>query len=390
MGLHEFIADASISVFGALGALVVLQNLPRIIASEAVASRFRFCLWVLVALLPARVGHWGELGWLFSVVTNAGAALLPLAALLIAEGLLRRHAPRWLKWYCAGGALIFAAMACMTFGALGFWQVFGLLLFQVSGLAAVTAFVLFRDRASLAPAENLAIGRIALSLLLILPFLVSDFMRTPTYDIPVRLGGVAVLALCWLSISFQRPGLGKLDILGGFTAVILVSAALTSLLALAIDLDARGAAQICAVLVAALLLLATWQASVALYIEDGQLVALRAMSSASDTGPEAGFAFLRQAAGAPDAVIVEEEKLGDLDAAALRAAFEHAPVHKIDETTEDVAWLLASYNATHAVMLTETPVRIAVMNTPELSTADAEGASLKAVARMAAMMSRKT
>lgn len=391
MDEHAFIADASISIFGALGAITVLLNLRHITRTDAVARHFRFCLWLLIILMFARVGHWGQLGWPLSVVTNGAAAFIPLAALLISEVLLRRHSPSVLKWFCGGGAVIFMFASLLTMGTLGFWHILGLLVFQLAGLGGVAAFVWTCDRSSLSMAENQAVGRIAMSFFLILPFVVSDFLRTPHFDIPVRMGGVAVLALCWLAISFQRPGLRKTDILRGFSAILVISIVLTALLASATEIDWRASIQITAVLVAALLLLATWQASVALHIEDGHVMIMRAMAETTVTGSDAGFSLLRHATGSPDAVLVEEAELADFDIQKLSQAFGSSNFrHKEDSTNpDDISWLLSSYVATHAIRLTDEPLTLVLLNNPAFAAVDSDEAGLQAAVRMARLISAK-
>ena len=392
MGDHAFLADASISVFGALGAVVVLRNLEHITPTETMARPVRFCLWVLIILMVARVGHWGQIGWVFSLVTQAAAAFIPLSGLLIAEILLRRHAPPLLKWFCGLGAVVFLIFAVLTLGRLGFWQVFGLLSFQVIGLAGIALFIVTRDRASLALAENQAIGRISLAFVFILPFVVSDFLRTPNVDIPVRLGGLAVLALCWLLINFQRSGLRRMDIFRGFSTVFGIGVVLTILMALAVPLDWRSGTQIASVLLAAFMLLTTWQASVALHIEDGRMMAMRAMTETTMTGPKAGLNLLRRATGSPDAVMVEEVELGDFDIEVLVQAFERSNIRHIGEgaTSEDIRWLLASYSATHAVRLTDAPLSLVLLNHPALAASDSDSTLLAAVVRMARMISKES
>lgn len=389
---HAFLADASISVFGALGAVIVLRNLDHITPTEAVARPVRFCLWVLITLLAARVGHWGELGWVYSLVTQGAAAFIPLAGLLIAEVLLRRHAPTALKLFCGFGAVVFLMLAILSLGLLGFWSVFGLLAFQVIGLSGVALFILTRDTESLGLAENQAIGRISLAFVFILPFVITDFLRTPNLDIPVRLGGIAVLALCWLLINFQRSGLRAMDVVRGFIAVFGIGVILTGLMALSVPLDWRSGMQFTAVLLAALMLLATWQASVALHLEDGPLVALRAMADSAGSGPEAGLTLLRSATGSPDAVLVQEPELVDFDAELLNQAFEHSNICHIGGGTgsEDISWLLAAYSATHAVRLTDKPLSLVLLNNPALAVSDEYSTGLAAVVRMARMISEKS
>ena len=158
----EFIADASVSVFGAFGAMIVLRNLAHIVQSGPVQRGFRFCLWILILLMVVRIGHWGNFGWLVTSATFATASLIPLAGLLLAEVLLRRHAPAALKTLCASGGVVFGLLAFVSISTFEVWYTFGLMLFQLVGLVGVAWFTLARDRASLSLAENNLISQIAL------------------------------------------------------------------------------------------------------------------------------------------------------------------------------------------------------------------------------------
>lgn len=388
LGSPEFVADAAVSICGAIGAFIVLRGLDNIVQTKSVQQCFRFCLVILIVLMCARVGHWGGLGWLFSATTYAMAALIPLAALLLAEVLLRRHAPAWLKKFCGGGAVLFVALALVSFEATAFWHMLGLVVLQLVGLSGVAWFTYRRNHDSLSLAENQSISRMALSFLFILPFMLSDFMRTPVFDLPVRLGGIAVLALCWLSIGFRRSGLKSAEILWGFGGVVASSLMLTLLLATVATLSVRAGVQITAVLVAAIMLLAIWQASISLHIEDGTIVAMREMARPTRSGPEAGLDLLRRAAGAPEAVLLEEGDLTDFDVSALRAEFASRSYRQeTDEANSEVInWLFSRFGATHAVALTQEPLTLAILNNPAIAGADASHSGFGAVARMATLI----
>ena len=125
-----FLADAWVSLCAALGAATVLLRLQDLVQRPEIVRRFEFCLWVLVVLMLARIGHWGDWGWLFSVTTSLCAALIPLAALVLSEGLMRRHAPPVLKQFCAWGAVTFGMLGLFQFGSIEFVRLAGLLLFQ--------------------------------------------------------------------------------------------------------------------------------------------------------------------------------------------------------------------------------------------------------------------
>ncbi len=380
----NFLADSWVSLCAALGAATVLLRLQDLVQRSEIARRFQFCLWILVVLMLARIGHWGQWSWFFSAATSFCAALIPLAALVLSEGLLRRHAPPILKQLCAWGAVMLGLLGLFQFSSIEFARLAGLLLFQLFGLGGVALFVLRRDRNSLSSAENRTINWISLSFLLILPFLATDFTRGTMLDLPVRLGGVAVLGLCWLSIAMNRSGLRAWDTLRGFGIVIVMTTLLSIIVSGIVPMDIRSGVQVMAIILSALMLLAIWQAAIALRIEDRQLIALREIADADGQGPQASLALLRRAAGSPDAILVEEADLADMNLNDLRANFTTTPVQQLGATDdEQVNWLFSRFDATHAVFLSGTPLRVVMLNSPDIVDQDSTGVALRAVQRMA-------
>ena len=132
------------------------------------------------------------------------------------------------------------------------------------------------------------------------------------------------------------------------------------------------------------MLLAIWQAAIALRIEDRQQVALREIADAKGQGPQASVALLRRAAGAPDAILVDEAELADMNLKDLRASFSASPVFQLGATDdEQVNWLFSRFDATHAVFLSDTPLRVVMLNGPDIAALDSTSAALRAVQRMA-------
>ena len=362
--MSAFIADAWVSLCAALGALIVLTRLVDLMPVPAIARRFRFCLWLIVCLMIARIGHWGGAGYLFTTITYMTSAFIPLTALLIVEGLMRIHAPTHLKWLCAGGAFVFGVSAFFHFEATLFWQLAGLLGFQLCALLAIAVFVLRRDTASLNASDNQAIDRIVLSFALILPLLASDFMRVSMIDIPVRLGGIAVLALCWLAINLNRVGLRKRDITSGFATVAAMAVLLTIAIGLLIPFPIRTSIQVGGVILAAIMVLAIRQAAIALLIEDRNGLVLHALSSASGHGPKDALALISRATDTNGIVLLDADGLADFDIPELKRLFEHHPVRSAGAKTqnEQLEWLFARFDASHALCLTTQPLRIAILN----------------------------
>lgn len=382
-----YLADLWVSLCALLGAMTVLVRLQDLVQRPEIARRFRFCLWLLVVLMLARIGHWGGMGWAFSAITSICAALVPLAALVLSEGLLRRHAPKMLKQFCAWGAVLLGLVGLFQFSSLEAFRLACLLLFQLLGIGGVAVFVLMRDKDSLSPAENRYINWISLSFLLILPLLATDFMPGTKLDIPVRLGGIAVLGLCWLSIGVNRSGLSPRHTLRGFGIVFVMAVLLTLTFSGIAPVDMRSGLQMMVILLASLMLLAIWQAAIALLIEDRQLIALREIANADGQGPQASLTLLRRAAGSADAILVDEADLADMDLDGLRTSFAETPVQVLGATDdEQVNWLFSRFEATHAVFLSGAPLRLVMLNTPEIAALDSTGAALRAVQRMASIM----
>ncbi|WP_238365768.1 hypothetical protein [Mesobacterium pallidum] len=387
--LAAYLADSAVGVAAGTGALLVLSRVDRFAASPALAWRFRLCLWVLAALMFVRVIYWGAGGWLSATLTLALAGLLPLCAMLLAEGLLRRHAPPALKLFVTGGAVAMVLLAPLPAGFLTPLRIGALLALQVVGLLWVAWMVVARDRASLSQAENQSIDRMALSLLLILPLLATDFLRDDLGDIPVRMGGIGVLGLAWLSVNMNRAGLTARAILKGVAAALAVTGAAVLIVTAIAGLDLRGAVQVGAVMLSAVLLLAIWQAAMAFVIEDRQARILSAIAHARDPAR-----LVQAGSGAPDALVLGEAELADVDSVALARHFAAAPVYWSGDPvtgplSEQLGWLCTRFEATHLVCLSRDPLRIVALSNPGLTRTEAAHDTLLALQRMAALMQER-
>ena len=190
--------DTVLSLAAIAGLCFVILRIRTISPQNNLALRFEATLSVVALFLTLRLLHWNTEVGFFRFATYATAALIPLMALLLAEGLLRRHAPKWAKLYLSAGALGLGIAALWP--SLTVSDGYSYVLIGAAGerlpdrrLAGHTA-----RRASLSETENRTVFRVGLSLLVILPFLVSDFGLVAS-TIPVRLSGLAILVTCWLS-----------------------------------------------------------------------------------------------------------------------------------------------------------------------------------------------
>ncbi|MEL6522022.1 MAG: hypothetical protein AAFQ66_13725 [Pseudomonadota bacterium] len=383
-GDAAFVADAWVSLCAALAAWVVLLKSGSLTQSTGLASRLRFCLRLVLIFMAVRIGHWGGWGWLFSAVTNAAAALLPLSALLLAEGMLRRHASSGLKKLCAWGSIGLVIWGLLQIPGLEPFRIGAMLAFQLVSLSWIAIFAMRRDRARLADEENQSIDRMTLAFALILPFLATDYLRDGPIDLPVRMGGLAVLAVCWIAIGANRSGLSTFDMVRNFLVLVATCAILAWVISNFAVFDPRAAVQAFAVLVATVMLLAVWQAALALSMEDPKLIALRHIADASGDGEDAALAFVKRAAGAPDSVLVDEGDLNEVNIAAMRNLFEKQPaIAEGPEMDEQISWLLSRYGASHALALSTNPLRLALLDGPAIVRADHTNTGLRAIQRVA-------
>ena len=191
--------DLYLSVAAIVG-LVVLQGV--ILArgpEDPLNRRFLFGLRVTMLLFAGRalVSLTGLQG--LRTLTLLAAALIPISVLILTEGLLRRHAPAWIKRLIGGGTALFAVLAVLPSAWVEPFRSYGFLLFQVSGLLVSGWLVLGRDARSLSASENRTVERLGLSLLLLIPLVAADYLMV-WLGLPIQLSALAVLLLCWLAI----------------------------------------------------------------------------------------------------------------------------------------------------------------------------------------------
>ncbi len=131
--------------------------------------RFLFGLRVTILLFAGRVLLLLTGIAAFRILVLLAAALIPLAVLLLTEGLLRRHAPVAFKVVIATGTVVFGIGAPWYGDSIDPARLYGLLAFQTLGFGLSGYLVLTRDRAGLGPQENRMVGRLGLSLILLVP-----------------------------------------------------------------------------------------------------------------------------------------------------------------------------------------------------------------------------
>ncbi|MFL4471801.1 hypothetical protein ACERZ8_18670 [Tateyamaria armeniaca] len=388
------IADSVVSLAGLIGLALFAQVL-RMQPGSAVTRRFLFALQVVAALLAIRLLQWlTGVEWI-GRLTFAVAALVPLAMLLVAETLLRRHAPLALKLCVSGGAVGFALVALLISEDHARAAIVSLAAFQGLAFVALAVLVLTRDRASLSPAENKTIDRLALSFVLIVPLALTDF-RTEFLDLPVRLSGIAILALCWLGLTLRRNEASQSEILSATLAsaigVIFASACIMELAAL----DGRTTLQVMAVMVSISMLAVIFNQVRIIRREDkiGRLLDVLADMQLND--PEAFLAALQNRALTYGALILEADSLKDFDADFRDCLVRRRIVSSKDldpiedpQLAEQFAWFFRKFAASHAMLVADHPFRIMAINVPALAQSTQLEQELRIAQRIAILLAER-
>lgn len=240
---------ALLTAIGLLAALVARAGVAEAARGGGVAGYLARLLTLIGLLLALRLAGLALPSPLIVAATMVVAAWLPLVTLRLAEELVRRHAPRWLKLLALFGAGGFSLLA-VTFGLV--WTgpaLIALALFQAAVVVAILLHLL-RQRGSVSLAERRAGDMLALAFALALPLLATDFAFAFP-DLPFRGGPFAalvfVLACSRLAGTASRPLrlLGDLALVagaGGLTALAVQLAAAPAALASALAATASAAA----------------------------------------------------------------------------------------------------------------------------------------------------
>ncbi len=383
-------------LFLSMSALVGLGVLHHTITSRDVADpinrRFLFGVRVTMLLFAGRALVVVTGGHGFRALVLLAAALIPLAVILLAEGLLRRHAHPAAKLAVAVGTVGFAVLAFFPAGVVDPDRLWGMLAFQVGAFVIAGWMIVQRDRTSLSQAENRMAVRLGLSLILLIPLAAADFLIVQV-GLPVQVSPLAVLFLGWLAISLGRAQSGTVA-MSGFLVVAVAAVLAGGLIAVLAGLDRSGAIQVTAICIAAMLAATVFNDASVLRAEARNLSLLRFLAGRGDDPVD----FLRGLQSHPlvdGAVLIEGAALSDLDAPVLGRIFAAAPVLRraappsLGGVEDDhIAHLFNRYAATHVLLVRVDPLLLIALSLPGLAASPVAELELQAVQRMAVLMQR--
>ncbi len=389
------IADSIVNLCGAIGLTVAMVTLHRRDARSPLTRRLLLALGVIAVLFFVRGAAWWSGNALLDRISLIPAALIPLGALIVTEGILRRHAPRQVKIVIVlggiglglGGALGLERFATLYFVLLS--------LFQLAGFATCGLLLATRDRTALMASENRSIGRLAVGALIVIPFIATDF-QVLAPDIPVRLGALgALLVVTAILIAGGGAETRRQALL--MTALRLSSSALLGAAAAFVSPDVDGAQimRFGAIAISGVLTIGLMVDALRAYFESQVPGVLDSVAASRARTRDQLIAELARHPIFESARRYRENELAAYDPPMLRDFLStrrvlrraEAPwgLTSSDPAVERAVSLMAANSATHLIILSHGPIDVIVLAVPVISADPATETALALVRRLLAL-----
>ena len=389
------IADSIVNLCGAIGLTVAMVTLHRRDARSPLTRRLLLALGVIATLFFVRGAAWWSGNAMLDRISLIPAALIPLGALIVTEGILRRHAPRQVKIVIVlggiglglGGALGLERFATLYFVLLS--------LFQLAGFATCGWLLATRDRTTLMASENRSIGRLAVGALIVIPFIATDF-QVLAPDIPVRLGALgALLVVTAILIAGGGAETRRQALL--MTALRLSSSALLGAAAAFVSPDVDGAQimRFGAIAISGVLTIGLMVDALRAYFESQVPGVLDSVAASPARTRDQLIAELARHPIFESARRYRENELAAYDPPMLRDFLStrrvlrrvEAPwgLTSSDPAVERAVSLMAANSATHLIILSHDPIDVIVLAVPVISADPATETALALVRRLLAL-----
>jgi hypothetical protein len=389
------IADSIVNLCGAIGLTVAMMTLHRRDARSPLTRRLLLALGVIATLFFVRGAAWWSGNALLDRISLIPAALIPFGALIVTEGILRRHAPRQVKIVIVLGGIglgLGGAFGLERFATLYFVL---LSLFQLAGFATCGWLLAMRDRTTLMASENRSIGRLAVGALIVIPFIATDF-QVLAPDIPVRLGALgALLVVTAILIAGGGAETRRQALL--MTALRLSSSALLGAAAAFVSPDVDGAQimRFGAIAISGVLTIGLMVDALRAYFESQVPGVLDSVAASPARTRDQLIAELARHPIFESARRYRENELAAYDPPMLRDFLStrrvlrraEAPwgLTSSDPAVERAVSLMAANSATHLIILSHDPIDVIVLAVPVISADPATETALALVRRLLAL-----
>jgi hypothetical protein len=389
------IADSIVNLCGAIGLSVAMLALYRRDPRSPLTKRLLFLLGIVAILFFVRGLAWWSGDGLLDRLSAIPAAMVPLGALVVTEGMLRRHAPRIVKAIVVWGAILLGLGGVFGLERFATPYSIALSLFQLAGFAACAFLLGSRDRSSLLASENRSIGRLAVGALLLIPFVITDFQALAP-DMPVRLGALgALLVVTAVLIAGGNTETRWQGIL--LTTLRLSASALLGVAAACVsaDVDAAQIMRFVAIAIAGVLTIGLMTDTLRAFFEAQVPGVLNSVAASPALTRDQLISELARHPIFESAARLRESELAAYDPPLLRdfvAARRvlrrpDAPwgLSSTDPAVERMLSLMAARNATHIIILSHDPVDLIVLAVPVISADPATETALALVRRILAL-----
>lgn len=311
---------------------------------------------------------------IFEGATYAVISLAPLAALLLAEGLLRRHAPRAMKIAVFAASALGLGFALFTTSHVAFGSRSALAVIILSSLLAILILLWARDRKALSRAENGAVRRLAVGLAIVIPLIGTDFSELVAS--PIGFSPIAALVIVLVALS---NGVSDArDVWIDAAVIVATTLALTCGLIEQLDVGALDDRVRLFALIGAALITMTLVVRIQPFGAAGRRTSLRQRMASANTDSLDGFlGDLTKEPMLKDLSVLSEDDLTDYRHEAMAQTLDRQPLWSaaalqagagpIEEAErEPLLDLLARSDATHVGLLSRSPVRIGLVRLPDL------------------------
>ena len=402
-------AAVVVSWLGAAGVLAYVVHIHLRRSRSFLEGRVLLLLYVLATLFSVRGFFWLFPGEVLRILTLLPATLLPLAATLFVEALLRRHAPLWLKGWVAVGTPVFLVAAPLSSGV-GAEGVFfrTLSVYVVATLVALAGLLVGRRRGDLSPAENALADGVAIASALAVLVAMTDFRLRPDW-LDLRLGGLGGLFLVYACVRLGRltagAGAGRRLVLEA-VSLLLKTVALTAGLVAVVGTPRREWLALAAVSLGFVLLFTVLDLLRAAGAGEFRSYLRRWLIHADVSSPATFQAALERLPWAGRHLLVGEAELDGYDVDVLTRAFDgDSPIRTLSElraagaspggpeeraTREQLVDLLESFDMRQVALLRRNPLLLLLVRLPDVATAEEHGADLALISKVARLGLRGT
>jgi hypothetical protein len=389
------IADSIVNLCGAIGLTVAMMTFYRRDPKSPLTRRLLVALGVIALLFFVRGAGWSMDSRFLDRLSVVPAAFIPLGALIVTEGMLRRHAPRAVKMAALIGGVVLGLGGLFGLERFAMPYAAALSAFQLAGIATCAVLLATRDRAALMASENRSIGRLAVGALVVIPFILTDF-RSLFPDIPVRLGAlgaltaVTVMLIAGGGAETRRHGLSMM-------ALRLISSALLGIAAafIAPDVDGAQIVRFCAVAVAGVLTIGLMTDALRALFESQEPGMLNSLAASPAQTRDQLIAELARHPIFESARRFRESELVTYDPPLLHDFLSRRRVLRrpdapwgsspTDAAVERMVSLLTANSGTHVIVLSHDPVDLIVLAVPVTSADPATETALALVRRLLAL-----